>query len=1791
MTGLQINGGKSKLFGINAEELILEEWASSVGCKMGSFPSENLGLPLGVKRSSIALWDLIIQRVQDKLSGWKAASLSAAGRLVLVKSVLLALLIGRGGLGIPDLNLMNRALLGKWIRKFGVDRDSWWKKVLSCRMMFGGCLRSHFYYKVARGDAISFLHDIWLSKVSFKTNFPRLFTLSTNKGVGLGPPILAELKAIRAGLKFFVESDWGLTGRLIMENDCSVALELRGIFNHYGPVVRVFIPSFMVKPNYKSSTFAFIQYAREEGCRRAIHNVNGTLIDGKRVSVGVAKYKKERKRETKEKRFQLKDNKSVREINGRQHDQLEKLQSLRDDRTYKENYSADGYSAEYSKEEDGGSKEDEEDNRGKVVEGVRSKVDRDYAGIGLREVVGQSLLAHSNSNWESYSPISKIIPVGSAVKVKWDGLQNHNKVQSPSELNEERCNIIEEKNEGIQEVEVHVMGKKVEEITLQEENIKVNVKSSRRWKLGYQVSKCLSIRNTTDGRRGSGCYARVYRRTRARRIWLCLGIEEENTQSEGKFKESNVECVIINVYDFNAYLDQEEKNGVSGSAKVFCATIKSNRSSSSRRNKINTIYALKVDGEELTDSNRAKSYVSDFFKKTYNSKATLEEVREAIFSSDNAKEPGPDGFTMGFFKKFWPTLKFAFIPGKQLLDCSFLANEGIDYWRKQGLKGVVFKVDFQRAYDSVEWSIILRLLSHGFWREMGFLDKILSFLCINLVGELLNLMLIKADDLGLFQGFATGRYDLFQLTHLQFADELILFCRDSPTHILNIRRVLRIFSLMIGLHLNLSKSNLYGINMKDDIINEWATKVGYAVGSFPTVYLDLPLGNSKQSYSLVELENGMSTLGRGRIGSIESEYFKQSATWVNRSIFSGAPNVDSFVSGKEVVNIRISSISSVDGSQLEDSDEPVTGNSVPKDASVSATFIKQIPELVTLSLLPKSQWQSLINLDIIKVHNKPIKPPKKPEKAPFFLPSASSHSGEILFMPSEANGNNDGKGNCLWMISFLGRGTKMDCSRLNHAGRLFHSNLVVLSIGTSGFGQVWLLLESKPFFSRKKLSRIYSFRARLQGNYGIDFSGVVLWSIRKARNSVVFDNWKLDRSSLFFISRFRLAKWFIAKYPNIIIQVDSLVGDPTLADKLHSPTVKGDRLVGGIGGILKDLNSKTLGSFSNGVGPGPPPLAELKAIEKGIDFFLSSAWVAKGRLIIESDCKSAVEWILLPTSAPFFSTLGQSILADSGTEQLEFIALSQRTGGPKYQEKVERVIVALNKTFPADGLLHIYINPDSGTGSYSTITFGAMGDSFYEYLLKAWIQGNKTLSLKLYRDMWETSMKGLQNLIRRSTPSSFVYICEKNGDSLTDKMDELACFAPGMLALGSSGYGPDEEKKILSLAEELNLTKSRIFGVNVEDEVLDAWAKEIGCSKGAFPSEYLGLPLGAKRNSFAGRLVCKPKKLGGLGILNLLILNRALLGKWVWKFASEKRSWWKIVMCSVNNLNPNSMMIGNNCSARASWIWKAYFLVKHLISFITRGRLLDMARHVWTGVAPPRVEAFVWKVTHQRVAVKEELLKRGVVGIDHPLCPICGKCEESISHLFLHFPRSNIWKFIPRAVLWSVWKCRNEIVFQKKKVDSAMLFFLARYRTATWFGVNFEDVYIPFDSLVGDLKLVDSNGNQKKGCSTPSKWVPPPQGFLKLNVDGAMAKGWDKGGIGGLIRDDRGLLVGSFSENIGGVPPILAELMAIKRGLTLIEENLVRGLASKVEGQDIISRHILRAANWEADELAKVVIG
>lgn len=135
--------------------------------------------------------------------------------------------------------------------------------------------------------------------------------------------------------------------------------------------------------------------------------------------------------------------------------------------------------------------------------------------------------------------------------------------------------------------------------------------------------------------------------------------------------------------------------------------------------------------------------------------------------------------------------------------------------------------------------------------------------------------------------------------------------------------------------------------------------------------------------------------------------------WVNKSMFSKSSSIESYASGKGIVSVKLPYVSKIEGSQFEDSNSEEYDVKLPQSENISSDprFDVIIPDLVALSLLPKSQWQGLINLDILKARNKPIEPPKKPEKAPFFLPLVPSLTGEIVFKPSkEGEEEKDSKG-------------------------------------------------------------------------------------------------------------------------------------------------------------------------------------------------------------------------------------------------------------------------------------------------------------------------------------------------------------------------------------------------------------------------------------------------------------------------------------------------------------------------------------------------------------------------------------------------------------------------------------------------------------------------------------------------------------------------------------------------------------------------------------------------------------
>lgn len=152
-------------------------------------------------------------------------------------------------------------------------------------------------------------------------------------------------------------------------------------------------------------------------------------------------------------------------------------------------------------------------------------------------------------------------------------------------------------------------------------------------------------------------------------------------------------------------------------------------------------------------------------------------------------------------------------------------------------------------------------------------------------------------------------------------------------------------------------------------------------------------------------------------------------------------------------------------------------------------------------------------------------------------------------------------------------------------------------------------------------------------------------------------------------------------------------------------------------------------------------------------------------------------------SAPGW-TGGSSILAELGTVQVEFRKLGAATGESLFARKAEAVIEKMDAVKPADGLFPIYVSADSGVPTTSQVTFGALGDSFYEYLLKVWLQGGRSESM--YRRMYDAAMAGMTSkLLKRSRPSNLLYVADWDGGGTVDKMDHLVCFVPGMLALGA----------------------------------------------------------------------------------------------------------------------------------------------------------------------------------------------------------------------------------------------------------------------------------------------------------------------------------------------------------------------------------------------------------------------
>jgi hypothetical protein len=219
--------------------------------------------------------------------------------------------------------------------------------------------------------------------------------------------------------------------------------------------------------------------------------------------------------------------------------------------------------------------------------------------------------------------------------------------------------------------------------------------------------------------------------------------------------------------------------------------------------------------------------------------------------------------------------------------------------------------------------------------------------------------------------------------------------------------------------------------------------------------------------------------------------------------------------------------------------------------------------------------------------------------------------------------------------------------------------------------------------------------------------------------------------------------------------------------------------------------------------PDMAPLKDDDEGEAGEDLYLDKARDLADRIMGAFESPSGVPFASFNLKTlqgiPSHDDGGASSTAEAATLQLELKYLTKLTGEAFYWHKAEKVIQVIDDNGMEDGLLPIYIYAYDGHFRGNNIRLGSRGDSYYEYLIKQYLQTSK--EEPIYEELWNEALAGVRkHLITYSKTSQLTVLGERpNGLSspLSPKMDHLVCFMPGTIALGATGGLTETEAKKL----------------------------------------------------------------------------------------------------------------------------------------------------------------------------------------------------------------------------------------------------------------------------------------------------------------------------------------------------------------------------------------------------------
>ncbi|XP_039038585.1 uncharacterized protein LOC120176169 [Hibiscus syriacus] len=183
-----------------------------------------------------------------------------------------------------------------------------------------------------------------------------------------------------------------------------------------------------------------------------------------------------------------------------------------------------------------------------------------------------------------------------------------------------------------------------------------------------------------------------------------------------------------------------------------------------------------------------------------------------------------------------------FVKGRNITDNTLLSQEVVRGASKKNLSPrCTIKVDLQKAFDSICWDLFMNVLEalglpEGV-RQGDPLSPYLSMIVMNVLSSLLDI----AAKNGVFRFHPKCKR--IPLTHICFADDLLLFCHESLDSV--VVSILDMFYELSGLRLNAMKIKFFACGMAVDKIALIQGATCFRIDKLLVRYLGVPLVTRK----------------------------------------------------------------------------------------------------------------------------------------------------------------------------------------------------------------------------------------------------------------------------------------------------------------------------------------------------------------------------------------------------------------------------------------------------------------------------------------------------------------------------------------------------------------------------------------------------------------------------------------------------------------------------------------------------------------------------------------------------------------------------------------------------------------------------------------------------------------------------------------------------------------------------------------------------------------------------------